>query len=106
MHELEERIAQHGAQASQDPVPQLADFEALAEDLEPLWQDPGTDAGLRKRIVRTLIKEVAADVDGPINNTLRAQIGGEIADAAEYSQAAPGQRHLSKLMNPLYQPAK
>jgi DNA invertase Pin-like site-specific DNA recombinase len=62
--ELEERIARHGAQALQGPPPRLEDFETLAEDLEVLWQDPDTDASLRKRIVRALIKEVVADVDG------------------------------------------
>ncbi len=64
VHELEDRIERHGDQAPQGPPPRLEDFEALADDLEALWQDPGTDASLRKRIVRTLIKEVVADVDG------------------------------------------
>ncbi len=60
---LEDRIEQHNAQAPQEARPRLEDFEALAEDLETLWQDPGTDARLRKRIVRALIKEVIAEVD-------------------------------------------
>lgn len=63
VQELEERSERHRDQAPQGGSPELADFEALAEDLEALWQDPGTDVGLRKRIVRALIKEVVADVD-------------------------------------------
>ena len=64
VQELDERIERHRDQAPQAVPPEPEDFEALAEDLEALWQDPGTDVGLRKRIVRTLIKEVVADVDG------------------------------------------
>jgi len=64
VQEIEERIERNHAQVPQAAPTRLEDFEALAEDLEALWQDPGTDARLRKRIVRTLIKEVVADVDG------------------------------------------
>lgn len=63
VHELEVRIERHRDQAPQEPPARPEDFEALAEDLEALWQDPSTDSGLRKRIVRALIKEVIADVD-------------------------------------------
>ena len=63
VQEIEERIERHSAQGPQAMPTRLEDFEALAEDLERLWQDPATDARLRKRIVRTLIKEVVADVD-------------------------------------------
>ncbi len=61
--ELEGRIERHGAQAPEGPAPRPEDFEALAEDLEALWQNPATEASLRKGIVRTLIKEVVAEVD-------------------------------------------
>ena len=60
---LDERIERHRDQAPQKAPAQPEDFEALAEDLEALWQDPGADVGLRKRIVRTLIREVVADVE-------------------------------------------
>jgi hypothetical protein len=35
----------------------------LADDLQTVWQAPTTDARLKKRIVRAVIKEVVADVD-------------------------------------------
>jgi DNA invertase Pin-like site-specific DNA recombinase len=63
VQEIEDRIERHSAQVPQATPRRPEDFEALAEDLERLWQDPGSDARLRKRIVRTLIKEVVADVD-------------------------------------------
>jgi DNA invertase Pin-like site-specific DNA recombinase len=37
VQELEERIERHRDQAPQGALPELADFEALAEDLEALW---------------------------------------------------------------------
>jgi hypothetical protein len=40
------------------------EFANLAGDLEAVWSHPGTDARLKKRIVRTLIEELMVDVDG------------------------------------------
>lgn len=39
------------------------DLRALAEDLPAVWSAPTTDARLKKRIVRTVIQEVLADID-------------------------------------------
>jgi recombinase-like zinc beta ribbon protein/recombinase len=62
--ELEAKIAKHDA-ATTTPrlermVPSLA---ALADDLNAVWAAPTTDSRLKKRIVRTVIQEVVADVD-------------------------------------------
>ena len=38
-------------------------FATLAADLEAVWCAPTTDARLKKRIVRTVIQEVVADID-------------------------------------------
>ena len=35
----------------------------MASNLETVWSAPTTDARLKKRIVRTLIQEVVADID-------------------------------------------
>ena len=35
----------------------------LAADLKTVWTAPTTDARLKKRIIRTVIKEVVADID-------------------------------------------
>lgn len=45
------------------PVMDAAAVRALASDLPSVWQDPRTDARLKKRIVRTLIEELLVDVD-------------------------------------------
>jgi DNA invertase Pin-like site-specific DNA recombinase len=63
--EIETRIQQHLEQTSVDAAPTTEEFMDLAKQLETVWNDPDTDVRLKKRIVRTLIDEVIADV----NNT-------------------------------------
>jgi DNA invertase Pin-like site-specific DNA recombinase len=61
--EIEGRIAAHDAAIPQ-PSPQAAtDMAALADHLATVWSAPTTDARLKKRIVRTVIHEVLADLD-------------------------------------------
>ncbi len=61
--EVETKIATHDAEAvpSQNTTP--VSFSTLAQDLQTVWNAPATDARLKKRIVRTLIHEVIADID-------------------------------------------
>jgi len=59
--ELERRMETH---ARATPSPKTSDeFVTLIDDLKAVWDDPATDVRLKKRIVRTLIHEVVADVD-------------------------------------------
>lgn len=61
--EIEGKIATHDA-ARPKPLPTLTtDIAALATDLQTVWSAPTTDARLKKRIVRTVIQEVVADID-------------------------------------------
>src|SRR6516225_8269025 len=60
--EVEAKITGHDAAT----VPSTADpasFATLAADLKSVWTTPTTDARLKKRIVRTVIHEVIADID-------------------------------------------
>jgi hypothetical protein len=61
--EVEVKIAEHDAAS----IPRLEvsspSFTALADDLSAVWSAPTTDARLKKRIVRTVIQEVIADLD-------------------------------------------
>ena len=61
--EVEAKIADHDAitpsRAEESPLI----FTTLAGDLRAIWTAPTTDARLKKRIVRTLIREVIADID-------------------------------------------
>jgi DNA invertase Pin-like site-specific DNA recombinase len=63
VEELEGRIEQHVSDGAQLPVATLEDFENLAARLEAVWNDPGVDVRLKKRIVRTLIHETVVDID-------------------------------------------
>src|SRR3974390_765010 len=54
------KSAQHPPPA---PVADPGSLATLAADLKTVWTDPSTDARLKKRIVRTVIHEVVADID-------------------------------------------
>jgi hypothetical protein len=60
--EVEGKIVAHDAATpavATDPV----SLGMLASDLKTVWSAPTTDARLKKRIVRTLIQEIVADID-------------------------------------------
>ncbi|HML14268.1 MAG TPA: recombinase family protein [Xanthobacteraceae bacterium] len=59
--ELEAKIATHDAATPATRGP-LA-FDAMADDLKTVWRAPTTDARLKKRIVRSVIEEIVADID-------------------------------------------
>ena len=61
--EIEEKIAAHEAATPAHTPLSPAQAEALAGDLRQVWSVPATDARLKKRIVRTVIREVVADID-------------------------------------------
>lgn len=61
--EIEARIAAHDAA---DPKPSslaALDIPTLGTNLRTVWAAPTTDARLKKRILRTVILEVVADID-------------------------------------------
>jgi DNA invertase Pin-like site-specific DNA recombinase len=61
--EVEAKIAAHDATAPSPRAMTLPSFARLADDLAIVWKAPTTDARLKKRIVRTVISEVIADID-------------------------------------------
>lgn len=63
VYDLEQRIAEEAHRDRPALPPVCDDFAALAQDLETVWNNAETDSRLKKRIVRTLIHEVVADVD-------------------------------------------
>jgi hypothetical protein len=60
--EVEARIAEHDA-ATPPLLSTPPSFATLADDLKAAWSAPTTDARLKKRIVRSVIREVIADID-------------------------------------------
>jgi DNA invertase Pin-like site-specific DNA recombinase len=59
--EVEGKIAAHEAAVA--PTVDPVSLATLAVDLKSIWNAPTTDARLKKRIVRTVIHEVVADID-------------------------------------------
>ena len=60
--EVESKITAHEA-ASPAPAIDTAALALLGANLKTVWTGPTTDARLKKRIVRTLIYEIVADID-------------------------------------------
>ena len=60
--EVEGKIVAHEAEKVA-PVADPASLAMLAADLKTVWTSPSTDARLKKRIARTVIHEVIADID-------------------------------------------
>src|SRR5438128_11862564 len=63
VREIERRIEEHTNHHDSMSVPSLQEFEHLAADLETVWQSPDSDIRSTKAIVRTLIQQLAVDVD-------------------------------------------
>ena len=66
--EVESKLSAHDGAGAQRPDPTPIPFATLAQDLQAVWSAPSTDARLKKRIVRTLIHEVVADIDADAAN--------------------------------------
>ena len=66
--EVESKLSAHDDAGAQRPDPTPIPFATLAQDLKAVWNAPATDARLKKRIVRTLIHEVVADIDADAAN--------------------------------------
>ncbi len=58
---IENRLTEQAS--GEHPTASVEEFAELAEDLEAVWNDPRADASIKKRIVRTLIEEIAVDCD-------------------------------------------
>ena len=60
--EVEGKIAMHDT-ATPAPIADPTSLGVLASNLKTVWDAPTTDARLKKRIVRTLVHEVVADIN-------------------------------------------
>jgi DNA invertase Pin-like site-specific DNA recombinase len=60
--EVEAKVAAHDVATLPRQVAPMS-FDNLSDDLKSIWNAPTTDSRLKKRIVRTVIREVIADID-------------------------------------------
>ena len=79
-HEVEAKLSAHDGAGAGRPDPTPVPFATLAQDLRAVWKAPATDARLKKRIVRTLVHEVVADIDADDANGT-----GEVVLAVHWS---------------------
>lgn len=63
VQEIENKLAQHDTASPDGTSLPAEDLVVLGTNLERVWFAPATDARLKKRIVRTVIQEVVADLD-------------------------------------------
>lgn len=63
VRDAEQRLEEERHRCRTTPPLVGDEFAALAHDLEAVWENAQTDHRLKKRIVRTLIQEIVADVD-------------------------------------------
>jgi len=56
VQEIEQKLAYHETTSSNATTLPLEDLAALGTNLEHVWFAPGTDAKLKKRIVRTVMR--------------------------------------------------
>jgi DNA invertase Pin-like site-specific DNA recombinase len=60
---LEERVRDFDDAGKVPAIPDKEILLSLAQDLPAVWNSPGTEAGLKQRIVRILVEELVVDVD-------------------------------------------
>jgi DNA invertase Pin-like site-specific DNA recombinase len=60
---MEERLRDFDAAGKMPVIPDKEILLSLAQDLPAVWNAPGTEAGLKQRIVRILVEELVVDVD-------------------------------------------
>jgi len=60
---LEDRLGDFDNGGNLPTIPDKEILLSLAQDLPAVWNSPGTDAGLKQRIVRILVEELVVDVD-------------------------------------------
>jgi hypothetical protein len=58
------------SEAAQRTPAHLNDLGELAADFQAVWDGPGTDVRLKKRLLRTLIQEIVVDTDSSAGETI------------------------------------
>jgi len=92
--DVESRLADHERAVPVAPPGTATDLATLASDLKSVWTAPSTDARLKKRIVRTVIEEVIADIDeDPAEIVLTVHWSGGVHTELRLPKRRRGQRN-------------
>ena len=88
VHTIENQIALHMRGQGVVVTPTREELEQLASKLQIVWESPEVEIRLKKRIIRTLIKEIVVDVDsaageviatGAVGCTPKSDCHGDVA---------------------------
>ena len=91
---VESRLADHERSVPVAPPGTTTDLATLGADLKSVWTAPSTDARLKKRIVRTVIEEVIADIDeDPAEIVLTVHWSGGVHTELRLPKRRRGQRN-------------
>jgi hypothetical protein len=94
--DVEGKVAAHDVAAA-PPVIDPSTLGLMASNLKAVWAAPTTDARLKKRIVRTLIHEVVADIDDEASEiVLIVHWGGGAHSEMRLPKRRRGQRECRK----------
>jgi hypothetical protein len=63
VQDLENKRCEFDASTGSTPIPDKEILMSLAQDLPAVWNAPSTEARLKQRIIRILIREIIANVD-------------------------------------------
>ncbi len=96
--EVEAKIAEHDAATMPCPERMAPSLAALADDLSAVWSAPTTDVRLKKRIIRTVIQGVIADIDADAGQSYSSLTGWRHPHGAAPAPRAPwpAQRHRAR----------
>lgn len=90
--ELKSRIAMLDDSAAPLTEEQRSSLLELGSDLATMWNDPATDVRLRKRILRTVLKEIVLDnADDPPRHLLRLHWHGGVHTQLQIPRNGRGQ---------------
>lgn len=70
VQDLEDRLRDFDNAGKMPAIPDKEILLSLAQDLPAVWNAPGTEAGLKQRIVRILVEELVVDVDEEKQDTV------------------------------------
>jgi hypothetical protein len=95
VQQLERRMEEARHQCGVEVPPPEA-FQNLAKNIVAAWDDPRTDVRLKKRMVRTLIEEIIADVDAQASEVvLLIHWKGGIHTELRVPRRRAGQRRIN-----------
>ncbi|MEO2015162.1 MAG: hypothetical protein ABGZ53_12400 [Fuerstiella sp.] len=95
LQSLENRVAREKSNQAVEPPPSLEEFMSVADHFRVVWHDPQTSMRLKKRILRTLIREIIVDTDSNVGEiVVRVHWNGGVHTTGSVKRRRRGQNSL------------